>query len=191
MAALSHGCKPRIRQQGSRTRTVRKFWSRLRSCQSKWPVQGYFILKNAIHKEMPSRVAGQYKPSRRQFSPAAGYFWQPAKPSPALWDRQRPLRPLSSIPWLSGWSVFKRQHIYHIGKLKTMILQPYVVLRIPLKTALKWKSPIFSPGKIHDKTLRGDMGFENACFLFTEEEVRFPYNPIHLLCIHFSTRYLY
>ena len=34
-------------------------------------------LKNAIRKELPSRVAGRYYPSRRQFSPAAGYFWQP------------------------------------------------------------------------------------------------------------------
>ena len=34
-------------------------------------------LKNAIRKELPSRVAGRYWPSRRQFSQAGGYFWQP------------------------------------------------------------------------------------------------------------------
>ena len=33
--------------------------------------------ETAIHKEMPSRVTGRYKPSRWQFSPTASYFWQP------------------------------------------------------------------------------------------------------------------
>ena len=33
--------------------------------------------ETAIHKEMPSRVAGRYWPSRWQFSLTAGYFWQP------------------------------------------------------------------------------------------------------------------
>ena len=31
----------------------------------------------SIKKEMPSRVAGQFKLSRWRFSAAAGYFWQP------------------------------------------------------------------------------------------------------------------
>ena len=57
---------------------VKKFRSRRLSCQSKRPVWGYFIiLKHAIHKEIPSTVAGWYQPSRRWFLQAAGYFWQP------------------------------------------------------------------------------------------------------------------
>ena len=40
------------------SRVVRKVWNRRLSCQSKWPVQGY-NLKNAICKEMPTRVAGR------------------------------------------------------------------------------------------------------------------------------------
>ena len=48
-----------------KARVVTKFWNRRLSCQSKRPVQGYFIWKNTIRKEMQRRVAGRYLPSTK------------------------------------------------------------------------------------------------------------------------------
>ena len=73
-----------------------------------------FYLKNAVHREMLSRVAGRYSPSRWQFSPAAGYFWQPC--SSCL-----------SILRQTWWArVISGLYMFSIGSLSLWLKMPQV-----------------------------------------------------------------